>query len=338
LAGRLGNGATTSAASTLNGPIALILPLGVEAFYPVADAIERGFETAEALDGNKTEVKIYATSGNAGEITGVYQQALAEGAQYVVGPVTEAEVSSLAANAPGVTTLALNRPDHVQTPDNKLFAFGLSISDEARQLASIAHKQGMQTANIIATSSGLSKLMADAFRNAWEAEGGQVVQQIDVVEGTSLDGLKSTMATYPADFILLAANGEEARKIRPNLDIATPTFGFSHIYDGLAYDPANAALSAVQFVDLPWVLKPDSPAFAGYREAAAELPRGEMQRWFALGADAYRILQVLARQPLQATVINGLTGKIHISSTGEITRELALARFSPAGILVDHLP
>ncbi|HEU4709778.1 MAG TPA: penicillin-binding protein activator, partial [Methylophilaceae bacterium] len=181
-------------------------------------------------------------------------------------------------------------------------------------------------------------LMADAFRNAWEAEGGQVVQQIDVVEGTSLDGLKSTLATYPADFILLATNGEEARHIRPNLDIATPTFGFSHIYDGLAYDPANAALSAVQFVDLPWVLKPDSPAFAGYQKAAAELPRGEMQRWFALGADAYRILQVLARQPLQGTVINGLTGKIHISPTGEITRELALARFSPAGILVDHLP
>jgi outer membrane PBP1 activator LpoA protein len=202
----------------------------------------------------------------------------------------------------------------------------------------MAQTQGMQRAIVIATPSGLSRLMAEAFRQAWMTETGLAVQQIDIQDDAALAALRSTLTTQLADFIVLAADFEEARRIRPYMDIATPTFGFSHIYSGLAYDPANAALSGIRFVDIPWVLKPGNAAFSEYSKASMDLPPGDMQRWFALGADAYRVLSAVVQSSLEPSTIHGLTGEIHLSTAGEITRELAVARFGADGVVVEHLP
>lgn len=338
LASQLDNG--TSAApviATLSGPIALILPLGVESFYPASDAIERGFIAAQTAAGDNNEIKLYATRADENEIATIYQHALSEGAKYIVGPVTEAEVGYLAGTDISVPTLALNQSRGTAKPAN-LFTFGLSVHDEARQLAAMAQAQGMQNAVVISTANGLSGLMAEAFRDAWTMKTGLVAQQIDITDDAALANLKDALASQAADLIVIAADAEEARNIRPHLDIATPTFGFSHIYSGLAYDPANTPLSGIRFVDIPWVLKPDSAAFKAYAAASQDLPPGEMQRWFALGADAYRLLSVLVQESLEPATINGLTGNIHVSSAGEMTRELAVARFGAGGVTVEHLP
>ena len=325
--------ATTS--NTLSGPIALILPLGVEAFYPASDAIERGFVAAQSAANDKNEVRMYATRADENEIAAIYQNALSEGARYVVGPVTDAEVGYLAGNDISIPTLALNQSEHVEKPAN-LYTFGLSVHDEASQLASMAQAQGMQNVLVIATASGLSRLMAEAFHNAWSAETGLTARLSDVADDTALAELRNTITAQPTDLIIIAADFEEARRIRPYLDIATPTFGFSHIYSGLPYDPANAVLSGIRFIETPWVLQP--AAFTQYQPASKDLPPGEMQRWFALGADAYRILSAIAQNPTESSTINGLSGRIHLSATGEITRKLAVARFGVDGVTVETLP
>ncbi len=335
---QLGSPAMADAASNgLKGPVALILPLEIEAFYPAADAIERGFLAAEAKTKGDTAIKIYATRGNKDEIAAIYQQAINEGTQYVVGPLTRDEVTALATGKVPVPTLALNQPDSATIVHN-LYTFGLSVDAEAAQIAKIARDYGMQTATIVTTTSGISGHMTKAFNDAWVIEGGQIVQQIDLSEKSELADIKAQVAGHPADMILIAGNAEESRAIRPYLDLATPTFGFSHIYAGSTHDPLDTALSAVRFVDLPWLLNPDDPAFASYKAAAADLPPGEMQRWFALGADAYQLLLTLAQQPNKAATIRGLTGKIRIESSGEITRELALGSFSADGIVTEKLP
>jgi outer membrane PBP1 activator LpoA protein len=338
LAEKLDSGpAASTRAQALTGPIALILPLSVQAFYPASDAIERGFVAAQTAAGDKNELRMYATRADKNEIATIYQHALNEGVKYIVGPVTDAEVAYLAGNEIPVPTLALNQTQDTGRPA-KLYAYGLSVHDEARQLAAMAQAQGMQNAVVIATSSGLSHLMAEAFREAWTAGTGLTARQIDVIDDAAMPELRNTLASQSVDFIVLAADYEEARRLRPYLDIAIPTLGFSHIYSGLAYDPANAVLSGIRFVDTPWVLKPDSAAFSKYQNAARDLPPGEMQRWFALGADAYRLLTAIVRESLEPATINGLTGKIRISPAGEITRELAVARFGADGVAVEHLP
>lgn len=327
-----------SAAGGLNGQIALLLPFEVEAFYPASDAIERGFMAAQSQYKGEAAVKIYATAGSKDDIAAIYQQAVNDGAQYVVGPLTRDEIATLAATELKVPTLALNQPDTSNTSNisTNLYVLSLSVDAEAAQLVKIAREYGMQSAAIVTTDNPLSAHMAKAFSDAWTAEGGQLKLQVAVTATTELADLKAQVAGQPADMIVLAASAEEARSIRPYLDIATPTFGFSHIYAGIAHEPLDAMLSAIRFVDLPWMLNPDNSSWAAYRMASADLPPGEMQRWFALGVDAYQLLQTLAQH--KSATINGLTGKIRVSSAGEITRELALGRFSSGGIVVEKLP
>lgn len=338
LAAKLGSSPTSAAAgNTVTGPIGLILPLSVQAFYPASDAIERGFVAAQTALGDKNEIRMYATRANENEIATIYQHALGEGNKYIIGPVTDAEVSQLASSEIPVPTLALNQTEIGDRPA-KLHTYGLSVHDEARQLAAMAQSQGMQNAVVIATGSGLSQLMAEAFHQAWVNESGLTARQIDVTDDAAIIQLRTTLASQPADLFILAGDFEEARRIRPHLDLAVPTLGFSHIYSGLAYDPANAVLSGIRFVDIPWVLKPERTASPAYRAAAQDLPPGEMQRWFALGADAYRLLPAIANESLEPVNINGLTGRIRVSPAGTITRELAVARFGADGVTVEHLP
>ena len=338
LAAKMGNSPTAvSTKSAVSGTIGLMLPLSVEAFYPASDAIERGFVAAQTASNDKNEVRMYATRADGNDITNIYQHALGEGVKYVIGPVTDAEVSQLANSEIPVPTLALNKTEIGNRPA-KLHTYGLSVNDEARQLAAMAQSQGMQNAVVIATGSGLSQLMAETFHQAWLSESGLTARQIDVTDDAALIELRTSLSAQPADLFILAADFEEARRIRPHLDVAIPTLGFSHIYSGLAYDPANAVLSGIRFVDIPWVLKPERAASAAYREAARDLPPGEMQRWFALGADAYRLLPAITRESLEPISINGLTGKIRVSPAGLITRELAVARFGAGGVTVEHLP
>jgi outer membrane PBP1 activator LpoA protein len=180
--------------------------------------------------------------------------------------------------------------------------------------------------------------MTKAFGDAWINEGGQIIAQVSIDENTVLTDVKAQISAQPADMILIAGNAEEARAIRPHLDAATPTFGFSHIYAGINHEPLDAALIAVRFIDLPWLLNNDDATFAAYQSAAADLPQGEMQRWFALGVDAYQVLLALTQQPRKSATIHGLTGKIRINEKGEIIRELALGRFGADGVVLEKAP
>lgn len=326
----------------LEGPIALLLPFQAEAFYPTADAIWRGFVAAQTEANDNAEIKIYATQGDKDAVAAIYQQAIKEGARHVIGPLTRDETTELAADQIPVPTLALNQPDvaiklNADTANN-FYTFGLSIDAEAAQIAKIARDYGMQTTTIITGKNPLSVHMKKAFGDAWVNEGGQIIAQVNIDENTVLADVKTQISAQPADMILIAGNAEEARAIRPYLDAATPTFGFSHSYAGINHEPQDAALLAVRFIDLPWLLDNNDATFAPYQAAAADLPQGEMQRWFALGVDAYQVLLALTQQPHQSVTIHGLTGKIRIDEKGEITRELALGRFGADGVVLEKVP
>lgn len=331
----------------VNGQIALILPFSSETYYPAADAIERGFMAAQFAEKGAGEVKIYATRGDKNEIVSLYMQALNEGAHYVVGPLTRDEVTTLAADKIQVPTLTLNYADTVnidtgtplaKNPSANFYSYGLSIDTETAQLVKLARDLGMQTASVVISPDPLASRIARSFSDAWIADGGQIRLNLGIAEGQDLNGIKTEISGHPADMIFLAASAESARGIRPYLDTATPTFAISHVYSGSWESTDDQPLNAIRFVDMPWVLQTSNPAYASYRLAAADLPPGEMQRWFALGADAYKLLVTLTSKRRLPTTVDGLSGKIRISATGEITRELSVARFGKSGVQVEKSP
>jgi len=311
-------------ASTSEKKVALLLPFGSPAFYTAADAIERGFMAAK----DDIEVVIYPTSGD---------KDLSEGANYVVGPLARDEITALTTGKLAVPTLALNQAESNLTLNN-LYSLGLSIDTEASQIAKMARDYGMQTAVIVASENGVAPRMAKAFGDAWLAEGGELIFQSNINEETSPSELQAQLEAHPADMILLATPPELARSVRGYLDITIPTYGFSHIYTGVNYEPEDAALIAVRFIDLPWMLTTEASNFDIYKEAASNLPEGMMQRWFALGVDAYQVLSVISAQSGQKTSIRGLTGRIQIGVGGDIERTLAVGRFTGEGVVLEQAP
>lgn len=321
-----------------DGKIGIILPFAVEAYYPAADAIEQGFAAAQAQAQDQRELTLYATDGNPANIAATYQRAIDEGVQVALGPLTRDEVTRLGQQDLSIPTLALNQSDSNPGKTPNLYIFGLSLEVEIAQLVRLAQRLGMQTATIAAGSNHLAERMAQAFGDAWSNAGGRIIQQLTFAEDSNLTELQAKITSNPSDLIFLAANYEEARAIRPYLDTATPTFATSHIYAGIPQDPENKPLNAVRFIDMPWLLEPDSAAFASLRPAASDLPPGEMQRWFALGVDAYHILDYVSKHPQQAYTLQGLTGKISISSKGDISRELVNGHFSAQGVVPESTP
>ena len=137
--------------------------------------------------------------------------------------------------------------------------FGLPVEAEARQAARVARAYGIQSAIVVSADSPLAKRMEQAFIKEWQLQEGTLVGQKTFGTDTNLAEFKSDMSATPADMIFLAASVDEARRVRPYLDQAIPTFATSHVYDGSAENADNTPLSAIHFVDMPWMINPSIP-------------------------------------------------------------------------------
>lgn len=321
----------------VSGKIALILPFSEQSLYPVADAIEQGFSAANDVSKNSAEIKIYPSSAKKEDIIALYQQALTEGAKYVVGPLTRDEITTLGTTSISVPTLTLNQPDNATSVAN-FYSYGLTVEDEVTQVIKTARDAGMQSATIVMSNSPLANRMAKAFSEAWTATGGNIGLPISIADKALFPTIKTQLASNPTDMIFLAADADEAREIRPFLNSATPTFGLSPINDGDIQAKTDNPLNAIRFTEIPWVIDHSNEAYKDYYKAAEDLPPGEMQRWFALGVDAYHLLAIITQRPNSFSTFGGLTGKISISATGEIKRELLLGRFTKQGIVMENAP
>ena len=319
----------------LTGRVALLLPFDVDGFKTLAMTIQSGFSASAAIDNNSVEIKPYSTFVQKGDFAQVYALAISEGANYVLGA---GEEDKLLTQPLSVPTLMLYGP--FDTPiaskniDTKnLYPFSLSLDDEAAQLAKIAHEFGMQNGLVVIDDTTLSSSMTKALNTAWQTINGQTLKQISIHSDFNLLDLKAQVFAQQADMILIAGDSTFAKKIRPYLDIATPTFGFSNIYDGVPNAQPSSQLNAIHFTDMPWMLNPAS--FMAYQTAIKETPQNDQQRWFAMGADAYQILKAISQKETIPTHFKGLTGTIHINEQGVITREPSLGSFTSNGVVLE---
>jgi hypothetical protein len=316
----------------LKGPVAILLPFSNAPLYPISDAIERGFAAAKKIANDNAAVKIYSSETDAASTIPLYQQALNEGANYVLGPLNKEATDAVSREASKITTLMLHKAEN--TPRHpKQFFYGLSATDEIQQIIKLALNSGMTKAAILKTNQENSPKYFEEFKAIWLAEGGLLT-----VINTFDQDIKKQINDCACDMIFMAESAENARLIRRLLPTNIPTFALSEIFSGPQRSSDDAPLKGIQFVDAPWLTDRENPKFDLYREAAKDLPAGEMQRWFALGADAYEMLITLDKIPASGATINGLSGKIEISASGEIKRTLSNASFNDDGIRLEAMP
>ena len=168
--------------------IALLLPLTGQ-FKTASEAIRDGFLATWLYEnGYKPEIHIYdADSLN---IVQIYQKAVDDGADFIVGPLEKSAVKTLSERETlPVMTLALNRldapasgksyADNFSNPySTDLIQFGLAPEDEARQIAHQGIINGETKALIISPGNEWGQRLASAFSNEWESLGGMILEQI----------------------------------------------------------------------------------------------------------------------------------------------------------------
>lgn len=319
----------------VSGKVALLLPLESPIYGKAASAVQAGFMAAHDLESSQPEVKVYATNGPEQALE-AYKLAVYEGAQWVVGPLTRDEVSTLAGLTMQVPTLMLNQPERGFKAQDNLLMLALSAEAEARQVARHVREIGLQTAQVVVADTPLAKRVAQAFSEEWKQLDGTLNPTINIPEAGKLAELKAL--TQSADMIFLAANAAQARMVRPYLDAAAPTYGVSQLYDGTGKSLGNLDMIAVRFVDMPWMLEADNPDYASLRVAAAEFKGADLQRLFALGVDAYRLLPRLQDKLTGKVLLEGVTGRLLTGQNGILQRELPMAQFRREGVVLELSP
>ena len=296
-------------AGTAEPHIALILPLKSATFGKMAEAVQQGFLAAAAQQANGLPVRVYPCNDEKLEAVAQYQQALKAGAVAVAGPLTRNGVTALAAN-PDLTvpTLALNVVE--ATRADQLYFFGLPAEVEARQISQWVTRAGFLSATIVRTDTTLSKRLAQAFSENWQNAGGIV--QSEIVYTVDPAPLR-LIAAEPGSMVFLAADVEKARLMRPYINNMVPVYATSQVFAGNVNNLVNYDLSDVRFVDMPWLLQPDHPAVMIYPRATPPLTQ-DMERLYAFGIDAYRLLQVFYQHDtVNALPLDGVTGKVRLN-------------------------
>lgn len=327
-----------SAAQTEPAPgspfIALLLPLASGPFVQSAEAVRDGFVAAAKVQGSTTlPLRIYATSDEPTAVLAAYRQAVAGGARLIVGPLTRATVTALAAtNSVPVPTLALNVPDGSGPPPGNLYMLSLQVEAEARLVARLVYDEGHRRIYTIGSDDPLSKRIVDAFVDAFVKLGGtHVGEQTYQGDAGAADHYTAAVEASGADAIFLGLDFDLARTVKPYLG-SLPIYATSQVYPDTQSLLANYDLSGVRFVGMPWLLQPDHAAVMIYPhpDYGGDL---DLERLYALGIDAFRIAQdLLAAQ--SEIVLDGVTGQLTLGPDHQFRRGLPIAEFTDGKLAV----
>jgi len=289
--------------------IALLLPLQSANFGASAGAVQQGFLAAANLDRRALPVRAYGDFDENSSVVTVYRQAIANGALAVVGPLTRNGVAALAGvqDIP-VPTLSLNIVE--ATPAQNMYFFGMAVETEARQVAQLARKQELHQAIIVTTRDQLSKRLQSAFEDEWGVSGGTILREIEFGNDSSIF---ADITDMPGTVVFIAADAQKARLIRPYLPNRLPIFATSRVFAGNINTLLNYDLNGIRFVDMPWLLQADHPAVMIYPRAAPPLSI-DQERLYALGIDAYRLVQLLLVNRLNTSLpLDGVSGQIRLN-------------------------
>jgi outer membrane PBP1 activator LpoA protein len=289
--------------------IALLLPLHSSIFGSAADVVQQGFMAAINPKRLIMPVRVYSDFDENDSVVAAYRQAVANGAQAVVGPLTRNGVAALAAvqDIP-VPTLALNVVEGQFAP--KLYFFGLAVEAEARQVAQLAKQQGLHQAIIITAHTQLSQRLQSAFEEEWAGQNRGILREIEYNDDLTVF---ADIANINDTMVFLAVDAAKARLIRPYLSTKLPIYATSQIFVGNDKTLTNYDLNGIHFVDMPWLLQPDHPAVMIYPRPNPPLS-ADRERLYALGIDAFRLIQLIIENKIDSALpLDGVSGLIRLN-------------------------
>lgn len=347
-----------------SGPhhIALLLPT-TGPLAPYATAIRNGFFTAyyqqKSQAGYSPTITVYNTFGK--NIDGVYQAAVAQGADFIVGPLDKPAVARLANNHTLTTpVLALNATDAPPTAPH-FFEFALSPTDEAKQAALKIIQDHHHAAIILAPNNAWGQRLANAFSVQLKTSGGVVV-------GTQFYGSMATLAKNIREVLQISAENKDEQTLKNALHekmrfmpqrrhdfdslflVATPAMAqqiqpllrFYFAGDIPIYTTSqihslgvntNRDLDGIAFCDMPWILSPAQMQPSYLRTIQQNIQTlwpnnyNRLAKFYAMGVDAFDLtLEMNKLQAQPSYGMPGATGTLFLTPEHTIYRQLMWAK------------
>lgn len=350
--------------------IAVLLPLSAPGIGAAAEAIRDGIVVAWQSDQDRAvvpRIRFYDTGASTTSIRSVFQTAINDGANAVIGPLQKEAVTALVTQRDvAVPVITLNYVDAslVSATDN-IVQFGLAPEDEAREAALRGAGLGYRNAIVLKSDDSRGDREARAFEEEFASLGGRVVSQ-QVLPTEEYDysrqirdallisasdqrfrslsrALGKRLFFEPSirndvDMVFLAVGTEQARSVRPQLAFfraaQLPKMGTARIPSYEDDERANRDLTTIYFSDAPWVLDPavrKDPLYRQINTLFSE-PSDVFSKLYALGMDAYFLitdLQSLSNPSDNpgGAAFKGYTGDLTLTANGRIRRALTWAYY-----------
>ena len=299
--------------------IALLLPTRSETLGPPSEALRAGFMAAFEREREGFTIDTIDTGDSPDETLNAYMAAL-KTHDMIVGPLSRSAVSAVAdSGTVSKPTIALNYPEGRGAVPANMLVIGLSIEDEARQVARWAaaeHPGG--SALIVAGPSPWQKRLASAFLAQWK-QLGYTAQQVDMtatngyLHESGLSQLRTRADAELPTLLFGALDHDQLRQVRGALGPELPAYGTSSVNPGADIGAAPPELDGTRLLDLPWQVQSDHPAVMVYPRWTGVKRTLDLERLYALGIDAYRITREIALKPGASFKMDGVTGRLSVN-------------------------
>ena len=335
--------------------IAVLLPHS-GSYTAATHAIKQGILSAHNEQVGKINPQIKFYDSTAGDISKIYQRALSDGAELIIGPLQKQTIQQLlASNSLDKPLLALNQLEGITR--NDVYQFGLNPRDEIEQAAALAWQHGHRQALVFVPETSLGQRAGQLFADYWEAIGGTTLETVAYTSNpkmlvksiSALLNLDESMSRRrliqgqvgkldftprprgDADMLFLLAKPKEARIIRPLLDFYRignlAIYSTSKVYSGKPNASLDRDLSGIVFCgnvsqfdeNLQQV---QQEIVSQHQIAARNIPL------FNLGYDSYNLMSELPKLQQSPTErMLGKIGRLWLDENNYIRRQLICGQF-----------
>ena len=356
--------------------IALLLPLNSR-YQGEAEAFRSGALFMHESDNHPDQptIKLYDTGLVHQEIRAIYEKAIAEGADFIIGPLGRQAIDQLVSDKRfPVPTLLIGNPTNPASASPNVYQLGMAPEQDGVQLARRAYAAGHRRALIIFAASDWGRRVSTAASNDWARLGGKIVAQTAVpvtsdhfthairrlfhldhsaARAAALKKVLTHRLPFKAiprrrqdvDVIFLFCSRSQAQVINPQIDFLyghdLPVFSTSHLYHGTQDRLIDLDLDGIILGDMPWILGSNGPR--AFRAGGTNNPntyRGTpLDRLFALGMDAYALSsRITALRTIPEARYAGFSGQLSSDGNGVVRRKLMWAQFQNAELIAMPQP
>ncbi|MEV8465785.1 penicillin-binding protein activator [Fluviibacterium sp. DFM31] len=161
--------AITSGGRGGKAQVALLVPSGSAdgnvAF--LAQSLVNAAKLAVAdLEGTDIDLRVYDTAGNASQAANMARNAVAEGADVIVGPLFAEAAAAVGVAVAGTNTAVLSFSNNADIAGGNVFVLGATFDNTARRMMGYAKKQGIDSVMVVNGQTTAEQIGRDAIVRA----------------------------------------------------------------------------------------------------------------------------------------------------------------------------